>query len=83
MSELVPTPPGAVALPAELVDRAHHYATTSKASATLRAYRADWTDWTDWLKPFGGKLVAAPRAPGSAKFKSIEAAPGRYVKAKA
>ena len=42
-----------------------------------------WTDWTDWLKPFGGKLVAAPKAPGSAKFKSIEPAPGRYVKVKA
>jgi len=42
-----------------------------------------WTDWTDWLKPFGGKLVAAPKASGSAKFKSIEPAPGRYVKVKA
>ena len=42
-----------------------------------------WTDWTDWLKPFGGKLVAAPKAPGSAKFKAIEPAPGRYVKVKA
>ncbi len=42
-----------------------------------------WTDWTDWLKPFGGKLMAAPKTPGSAKFKSIEPAPGRYVKAKA
>lgn len=48
MSELVPTTPGTVALPAQLVDRAHHYATTSKASATLRAYRADWTDWVNW-----------------------------------
>ena len=42
-----------------------------------------WTAWTDWLKPLGGKLVNAPKAPGSAKFKAIEAAPGRYVKAKA
>jgi polyhydroxyalkanoate synthase len=42
-----------------------------------------WTTWTDWLKPHGGKLVAAPKAPGSAKFKAIEAAPGRYVKVKA
>ncbi|MDE2371155.1 MAG: class I poly(R)-hydroxyalkanoic acid synthase [Burkholderiales bacterium] len=42
-----------------------------------------WTNWSDWLKPHGGKLVAAPKAPGSAKFKAIEPAPGRYVKAKA
>jgi polyhydroxyalkanoate synthase subunit PhaC len=42
-----------------------------------------WTTWTDWLKPLGGKLVNAPKAPGSAKFKPIEPAPGRYVKVKA
>ncbi len=42
-----------------------------------------WTTWSDWLKPLGGKLVAAPKAPGSAKYKAIEPAPGRYVKAKA
>ena len=42
-----------------------------------------WTAWSDWLKPKGAKLVNAPKTPGSAKFKSIEPAPGRYVKAKA
>jgi len=42
-----------------------------------------WTAWSDWLKPRGGKLVNAPKAPGSAQFKAIEPAPGRYVKAKA
>jgi polyhydroxyalkanoate synthase subunit PhaC len=42
-----------------------------------------WTSWTDWLKPHGGKLVNAPKSPGNVKFKAIEAAPGRYVKAKA
>ena len=42
-----------------------------------------WTQWTDWLAPLGGKLVSAPKSPGSAKFKAIEPAPGRYVKAKA
>jgi polyhydroxyalkanoate synthase len=42
-----------------------------------------WPVWSDWLKARGGKLVNAPKAPGSAKFKAIEPAPGRYVKAKA
>jgi len=42
-----------------------------------------WTAWSDWLKPLSGKLVNAPKTPGSAKFKAIEPAPGRYVKAKA
>ncbi len=42
-----------------------------------------WTAWSDWLKPLGGKLVNAPKAPGGAGFKAIEPAPGRYVKAKA
>ncbi len=42
-----------------------------------------WTAWSDWLKPHGGKLANAPKTPGSAKFKAIEPAPGRYVKAKA
>ena len=43
-----------------------------------------WTDWSDWLKGHAGKPIAAPKTYGKAsKFKAIEAAPGRYVKAKA
>jgi polyhydroxyalkanoate synthase subunit PhaC len=42
-----------------------------------------WTEWTDWLAPLGGKQVPAPKTPGSRKYKAIEPAPGRYVKAKA
>ena len=42
-----------------------------------------WTDWSAWLAPFGGKLIAAPKKPGSAKYRVIEPAPGRYVKEKA
>lgn len=42
-----------------------------------------WTTWSDWLKPSGGKLVNAPKAPGNRQYKAIEPAPGRYVKAKA
>jgi polyhydroxyalkanoate synthase subunit PhaC len=42
-----------------------------------------WTDWSGWLQPHGGKLVPAPKSPGSRKYKPIEPAPGRYVKVKA
>ena len=42
-----------------------------------------WTDWSQWLKGHAGKSVAAPKGYGSAQFKVIEPAPGRYVKAKA
>ena len=43
-----------------------------------------WTDWSNWLKGHAGKQVAAPKSYGKgAKYKAIEPAPGRYVKAKA
>jgi polyhydroxyalkanoate synthase len=43
-----------------------------------------WTDWSDWLKKHAGKQIAAPKTYGKgARFKTIEAAPGRYVKARA
>ncbi|MCE3269942.1 MAG: phbC [Ramlibacter sp.] len=43
-----------------------------------------WTDWAAWLKSHGGKQVPAPKTYGKgAKYKAIEPAPGRYVKAKA
>ena len=42
-----------------------------------------WPEWSAWLAPLGGRLVAAPRAAGSRKYRVIEPAPGRYVKAKA
>ena len=42
-----------------------------------------WTDWSTWLKPYAGKQIAAPKSYGKGKYKVIEPAPGRYVKAKA
>jgi polyhydroxyalkanoate synthase len=43
-----------------------------------------WTDWAAWLKPHAGKQIAAPKGYGKgSKYKAIEPAPGRYVKAKA
>ena len=46
-----------------------------------------WTDWSDWLKSHAGKQIAAPKGygnpSGKVKYKAIEPAPGRYVKAKA
>ncbi len=43
-----------------------------------------WTDWARWLASHAGKQIAAPKSYGKAgKFKAIEPAPGRYVRAKA
>lgn len=42
-----------------------------------------WADWSDWLAGHAGKQIPAPKAYGKGKYKVIEAAPGRYVKAKA
>ncbi|MGV8804514.1 MAG: class I poly(R)-hydroxyalkanoic acid synthase [Polaromonas sp.] len=41
-----------------------------------------WTDWSSWLQTHAGQQVAAPKTYGSRKYKVIESAPGRYVKAK-
>ena len=41
-----------------------------------------WTEWSAFLDTHGGKQIAAPRKPGNARYKPIEPAPGRYVKAK-
>ncbi|MYM67616.1 class I poly(R)-hydroxyalkanoic acid synthase [Pseudoduganella sp. FT55W] len=42
-----------------------------------------WPEWAKFLSDNGGKQVKARAKPGNAKYKAIEAAPGRYVKVKA
>ncbi len=42
-----------------------------------------WNDWTAWLKTNAGADVKAPNKLGTSKYKPIEVAPGRYVKARA
>jgi polyhydroxyalkanoate synthase subunit PhaC len=42
-----------------------------------------WHDWTRWLDQHKGAAIAAPKMLGNKRYKSIEPAPGRYVKAKA
>jgi polyhydroxyalkanoate synthase len=68
------------------------YWTNDKLPATIDAWIKGakehpgswWTDWAGWLKGHAGKLVPAPKGYGKgAKYKVIEPAPGRYVKAKA
>jgi polyhydroxyalkanoate synthase len=41
-----------------------------------------WTHWMQWLKPQAGKPTPARTKLGNAKYKAIEPAPGRYVKAR-
>jgi len=42
-----------------------------------------WPKWNEWLASHAGPLIDARKSLGSSKYKVIEAAPGRYVKAKA
>jgi len=42
-----------------------------------------WPFWSEWLGRHAGGARPAPAAPGSARYKPIEPAPGRYVKQKA
>ena len=68
------------------------YWTNDKLPASLDAWTAGaqehagswWPDWAAWLAPHGGRKIAAPSKYGKgAKYKAIEPAPGRYVKARA
>ncbi len=68
----------------------YQYWTSDDPATTLQefiAYSTEhkgswWPDWIQWLKGLGAKSVEAEgaRVPGKGKLKSIEDAPGRYVR---
>ncbi|MEM5315010.1 class I poly(R)-hydroxyalkanoic acid synthase [Paraburkholderia sp. JHI869] len=53
------------------------FASSQQASGTW------WNHWIEWLQPHAGGQVKARTKLGSTKFRPIEPAPGRYVKARA
>ncbi len=71
--------------------RSHWIRADGKLPATQSEWLAEatehpgswWTDWSSWLKTHAGKPITAPKIYGKGKYKAIEPAPGRYVKAKA
>jgi polyhydroxyalkanoate synthase len=71
--------------------RSHWVGKTAALPASADAWLASaveqpgswWSDWSAWLAPLSGKQIGAAKKPGSAKWKAIEPAPGRYVKEKA
>ncbi len=71
--------------------RSHWIGASSALPADANAWLASatehpgswWPDWSAWLGSHAGADKPAPKTPGNRKHKAIEAAPGRYVKAKA
>ncbi len=41
-----------------------------------------WPNYAQWLEQFGGKRIQASKTFGNARYKKLEAAPGKYVKEK-
>jgi polyhydroxyalkanoate synthase len=41
-----------------------------------------WPDWDAWMKRHSNGICRAPTLPGNAQYRTIEPAPGRYVKQK-
>lgn len=42
-----------------------------------------WPDWVNWLRAYSGARRRATRRLGNTRYRQIEAAPGRYVRARA
>jgi polyhydroxyalkanoate synthase len=72
--------------------RKYQYWTNDRPSGTLQSFIEGatehkgswWPDWVEWLKKQDPATVKAEgaRVPGEGKYKAIEDAPGRYVKAR-
>ncbi|MDQ2917278.1 MAG: class I poly(R)-hydroxyalkanoic acid synthase [Pseudomonadota bacterium] len=52
--------------------------------ATAQAHPGSWwTHWRAWIEPYAGPTRDANPTPGSARYREIEPAPGRYVRVRA
>ncbi len=75
--------------PAASGKRSHWIAKDTRADADAWLGGAEehkgswWPLWSQWLEQFKGGTRKAPAQAGSAKYRAIERAPGRYVKQKA
>ncbi len=77
--------------PPEKKKRSHWVSSARTLPATAQAWMETateqpgswWPVWSGWLAEQAGKMVPAPKQPGSRQHPVIEAAPGRYVKRKA
>jgi polyhydroxyalkanoate synthase subunit PhaC len=77
--------------PPEKKKRSHWVSSARTLPATAQAWMETaseqpgswWPAWSGWLAEQAGKMVPAPKQPGSRQHPVIEAAPGRYVKRKA
>ncbi len=76
--------------------RRNYWASTGEFASGEQAMAADawfesaeeitgswWPDWTAWLAQHAGKQRKAPAAPGNARYKALEQAPGSYVRVRA
>ena len=67
-----------------------HYFENNKSAKTADEWLAAakdikgswWPNYAKWLEEFGGKKVKASKTFGNARYKKLEAAPGKYVKEK-
>lgn len=78
---------GVINLPAK---NKRHYFENNKLAKTADEWLAAakdikgswWPNYAKWLEEFGGKKVKASKTFGNARYKKLEAAPGKYVKEK-
>ena len=72
------------------VKNKRHYFENNKLAKTADEWLAQakdikgswWPNYALWLEQFGGKKIQASKTFGNARYKKLEAAPGKYVKEK-